>query len=132
MLAPPKRFVARVLRRAVFDAASIDEAHLERAYALAQDLAVRRAFAGVYASAIEAFAGTRALRAHFGRYTGPVFCAWGRHDRYIPLSSLRAVRRVYPNASTLVLNRSGHLPMLEEPLRLGAALNSFLDPSRSA
>ena len=125
-LAPPKRFVARMLHRAVAVPASIDEAHLERAYELAQDLAVRRAFAGVYASAIEAFAGTRALRAHFARYTGPVFCAWGRHDRYIPLSSLRDVRRVYPHATTLVLDRSGHLPTIEEPHRLAAALRGFL------
>ncbi|HEX3463469.1 MAG TPA: alpha/beta fold hydrolase [Candidatus Elarobacter sp.] len=126
LLPPPKRFVARMLHRAVADPSSIDEAHLERAYELAQDLAVRRAFAGVYASAIEAFAGTKILRAHFARYTGPVFCAWGRHDRYIPISSLRAVRRVYPDASTLILERSGHLPTIEEPSPLATALNAFL------
>ena len=131
MISPPKRFVARMLHRAVKDPSSIDEAHLERAYELAQDLAVRRAFAGVYASAIEAFAGTRSLRAHFARYTGPVFCAWGRHDRYIPISSLREVRRVYPKATTLVLEHSGHLPTIEEPQRLGAALKAFLRSFRS-
>jgi pimeloyl-ACP methyl ester carboxylesterase len=55
-----------------------------------------------------------------------VFCAWGKHDRYIPLTALRAVQRVYPQATTLILERSGHLPMIEEPEELGAALRAFL------
>lgn len=128
---PPRGLVVRMLHRAVAEPSAIDEAHVERAYELAQDLAVRRAFAGVYANALEAFAGTRSLREHFARYTGPVFCAWGRHDRYIPLSSLNDVRRVYPHAETLILDHSGHLPTLEEPETLGAALRSFLEGSCS-
>ena len=132
IISPPKRFVARMLHRAVLDPSSIDEAHLERAYELAQDLAVRRAFAGVYASAIEAFAGTHSLRAHFARYTGPVFCAWGKHDRYIPVSSLREVCRVYPHATTLVLQNSGHLPMIEDARAVGEALREFMVSSKSS
>jgi pimeloyl-ACP methyl ester carboxylesterase len=129
---PPRGLVQRMLHRAVANPSSIDDAHAERAYELAQDLAVRRAFAGVYANALEAFAGSRTLRAHFARYTGPVFCAWGRHDRYIPLSSLRDVRRTYPHVTTLILDHSGHLPTLEEPEKLGAALQAFLQDARSA
>jgi pimeloyl-ACP methyl ester carboxylesterase len=124
-LRPSKRFIARTLRRAVADPAAIDPDHLERAYELAQDLALRRAFAAVYAGAVEAFTTSRALHAGFARYTGPVLCAWGKHDRYIPITALREVLRVYPQATTLVLDRSGHLPMIEQPEQLAAALREF-------
>ncbi|HEX3550524.1 MAG TPA: alpha/beta hydrolase [Candidatus Elarobacter sp.] len=124
--APSRRFVRRIVERAVHDPASIDEAHVERAYALAQELAMRRAFTGVYAAAADLFTGRDAVHARFARYAGPVLCAWGRHDRYIRIDALRAVRRVYPRAETLVLERSAHLPMVEEPFVLGAALDTFL------
>jgi pimeloyl-ACP methyl ester carboxylesterase len=125
-LRPSKRFVERILHGAVADPAALDPAHLERAYAIAQDLAVRRAFAGVYASAAETLLSTQALHAHFARYTGPVLCAWGAHDRYIPIASLRDVVAVYPHATTLVLDRSAHLPMIEQPEELGAGLRRLL------
>jgi abhydrolase domain-containing protein 6 len=125
-LRPSKRFVERILHRAVADPASIDAAHVERAYELAQELAVRRAFAGVYAGALETFMGTRAVVHTFGRYAGPVLCGWGEHDSYIPITSLRDVLHVYPQAVVLRLRRSGHIPMIEEPERLSAELRSFL------
>ncbi len=80
----------------------------------------------MYSGAVEAFARARELHAGFARYAGPVFCAWGAHDRYIPLAALRDVVRAYPHAQTLVLQRSGHLPMVEEPEELGEALRLFL------
>ncbi|HEY0615117.1 MAG TPA: alpha/beta fold hydrolase [Candidatus Elarobacter sp.] len=124
-LAPSDRLVRRVLEHAVHDPSALDPAHVERAYALAQDAAVRRAFAGIYAAALETFTSTRRSRRRFARYTGPVLCAWGRHDRYIPPTTLDAVRSAYAGVSTLVLERSGHLPMLEEPESLAAPLRNF-------
>ena len=55
-----------------------------------------------------------------------MLCAWGAHDRYINVAALRDVVRVYPHARTLVLDKSGHLPMVEEPQALGASLREFL------
>ncbi len=123
---PSRAFVTRTLRRSVVDPAALEPAVLERAFALSQDLALRQAFAGVYSGAIQAFAQARTLHAGFARYAGPVFCAWGAHDRFIPVAALREVRRVYPHAQTLVLGHSGHLSMVEEPEPLGAALRAFL------
>jgi pimeloyl-ACP methyl ester carboxylesterase len=124
-LRPSKRFIARTLHRAVANPTSLGADHLERAYELAQDLALRKAFAGVYAGALEAFTDARALHEGFARYRGPVLCAWGRHDRYIPIAAMREVMRVYPQATTLVLDRSGHLPMVEEPERVATALREM-------
>ncbi len=123
---PSRGFVRRMVERAVFDRAAIDASVLDRAYALAGDDGVRRAFAGVYAASTDLFTGRRALHARFARYTGPVLCAWGRHDRYIPVRALAAVRRVYPQATVLVLERSAHLPAVEEPRALASALDAFL------
>lgn len=122
---PSRRFVVRILLRSVFDPNALDPADVERAYELSQDPALRKAFAGVYAGAIHAFARARDVHAGFARYTGPVFCAWGAHDRYIGLAGLRDVVRIYPHAKTLVLNKSGHLPMIEEPQTLGTAMREF-------
>ncbi len=123
---PSRRFVQRALMRAVADPATLDPAHLERAFALAQDLAMRTAFGGVYSASVTTFVSRRAMHAGFARYAGPVFCAWGTRDRYIAPGSLRSVLRVYPRATTLLLDRSGHLPMIEQPQELAAALNTFL------
>jgi len=124
---PSRRFVVRMLQRSVLDPAALEPAVIQRAYELSQDPALRRAFAGVYAKAIHAFARARELHAGFARYPGPVFCAWGAHDRYIGPAALRNVVRVYPQAKTLILNNSGHLPMIEEPQELGAAMRDFLN-----
>ena len=121
-----RRFIERILRGGVLDPTALEPADLQRAYELSQDPALRKAFAGVYAGAIHAYAHARELHAAFARYTGPVFCAWGVHDRYIGVAALRDVVRTYPHATTLVLHKSGHLPMIEEPHALGAALRDFL------
>jgi pimeloyl-ACP methyl ester carboxylesterase len=123
---PSRRLIARTLAQSVADPASLDPALVERTYALAQELGLRRAFAGVYAGALRTFAFPRTVRAGFARYRGPVFCAWGTHDRFIPVAGLHTVLAVYPHARTLVLARSGHLPMIEEPAPLAAALREFL------
>jgi pimeloyl-ACP methyl ester carboxylesterase len=124
---PSKRFVTRILLRSVADPSALEAAVVERAYELSQEPALRKAFAGVYAAAIRAFAHARELHAGFARYAGPVLCAWGEHDRYIGVAAMRDVVRVYPRATTLVLGGSGHLPMIEQPVELGAALRTFLE-----
>jgi pimeloyl-ACP methyl ester carboxylesterase len=123
---PSRAFVTRTLRRAVYDPAALDAPTLERAYVLSQDVGVREAFASVYAGAIQAFARRAELHGGFARYAGPVFCAWGRHDRFIGVGALDDVRRVYPHLQSVILERSGHLAMVEEPGLLGAALRRFL------
>jgi pimeloyl-ACP methyl ester carboxylesterase len=123
---PPRLLVTRTLRRAVLDPSVLEPEFVERALALAEDPGVRAAFAGVYAAALRGFIDAKELRARFARYTGPVFCAWGAHDRYLCVSGLDVVRHVYPHLESLVLERSGHLAMVEEPERLAATLRVFL------
>ena len=129
---PPSRsFVRRTLERSVADPSALDPALVEQAYELSQQLSLRKAFAGVYVSALRTFTRRPALQAGFARYHGPVFCAWGAHDRFTSPATLRDVERIYPQAQTLLLARSAHLPMIEEPGALASALRSFLDPLRA-
>jgi pimeloyl-ACP methyl ester carboxylesterase len=128
---PSRRFVQRTLEASVADPAALDPAVVDRAYELAQDPALRKAFAGVYWSALDTFVRRPALHAGFARYHGPVFCAWGAHDRFTSPRTLRDVVRIYPQARTLLLENSGHLPMIEEPGALGEALRRFLEPLRA-
>jgi pimeloyl-ACP methyl ester carboxylesterase len=67
-----------------------------------------------------------ALHRAFARYTGPVFIAWGRHDRYVAFRGVQNARRVYPQAVVEIFEDSGHVVMLDEPERLGTALRTFL------
>ncbi|HZO92811.1 MAG TPA: alpha/beta fold hydrolase [Candidatus Baltobacteraceae bacterium] len=125
-LAPSRRLVLAALRRSVVDPRALDEATVERGLALAAQRPVRRAFAGVYADALRTFARQRATRHELARYHGPVLCAWGARDRFIPARAMSAVVSVYPHARTLLLPASAHLPMLEEPESLAAVLRAFL------
>jgi len=123
---PSRRLVERVLARSVVDPRSLDAGDVERAVAQTADPAMRRAFGAVYAAGLPAFVAGRGLRAELARYDGPVLCAWGARDRFIPARGLRAVAATYPHARTLMLARSAHLPMIEQPDELAAALRPFL------
>jgi pimeloyl-ACP methyl ester carboxylesterase len=123
---PPRRLVRYTLERSVADRSALDPAIEDRAYQLLQDAALRRALAGIYGNAFGALARRSVLHAGFARYHGPVLCAWGARDRFTPPRGLRDVVRVYPHAQTLVLSKSAHQPMIEEPVTLGAAVRAFL------
>jgi len=117
-------FVRWTLRRSVVRREAIDDATVEHAFARTRDPGVRRAFARVYRAAAQL--DMPALHRRFARYTGPAFVAWGRHDRYVSLAGLANARRIYPQAVSEVFEHSAHVVMLDEPERLGAAMNEFL------
>ncbi|GAC1536355.1 MAG: alpha/beta hydrolase [Candidatus Velthaea sp.] len=123
---PSRKFVKRMLVQSVVDASSIDDRTFERAYVLAGEASVRRAFAGVYTGAMQDFRDARRVHARFRTYTGPVLLVWGRNDRFIPISALPQAQAVYPQATVLICERSGHLPMVEEAATVALAVNAFV------
>lgn len=125
MQRPSRAFVRRTMAQSVLAATSIDDAVYARAADLAQEPEIRRAFAGVYMGAMQDFAHAKPLHARLATFRGPVLIVWGKHDRYIPIKALEPTRAVYPQASVLMCERSGHLPMVEEPALLAAALRTF-------
>ena len=56
----------------------------------------------------------------------PTLLVWGRNDRLVALSGSRRVMRAVPHARLAVLDRCGHLPMLEQPEQFNRAVADFL------
>ncbi len=63
---------------------------------------------------------------HLGRIACPTFVAHGREDP-IPLGSSEALVTAVPGARLTVLERCGHVPYVEQPDALFAAVLPFLD-----
>ncbi len=56
----------------------------------------------------------------------PTLIVWGREDRLVPLEAAYAYRRRIPHASLEILDRTGHLAMLERPQEFNGLLDKFL------
>ena len=61
--------------------------------------------------------------------TVPVLAIWGEADRIIPAEHGRAYAKAIPGARFLLLPEAGHLPQLETPDRLLAAVLDFAEPA---
>jgi pimeloyl-ACP methyl ester carboxylesterase len=122
----PEALLMRTLRAAVYDPQCIDRDVAARARALARDRTLVRAGAAVVAGLRGTFLRMRRAHARWSQYGGPVLIAFGHHDRFLPpAASVAAARRVYPHAHVLWCERSAHLPMVEEPALVGAALRAL-------
>ena len=60
------------------------------------------------------------------RVTQPALIVWGREDRLVPLKRSERLLRRMPHARLQVLERCGHLPMLEQPSAFNRAVEGFL------
>src|SRR5579863_6504 len=59
--------------------------------------------------------------------TVPVLVVWGEADRMIPVEHGRAYAKAIPGARFLLIAEAGHLPQLETPDRLLAAVRDFAE-----
>ena len=125
---PTRGFVRSQLERSVYNPRSLDEADIAKAYELADDPLMRRAFARVYSDALSQFLDLPALHARLGRYKGETSLIWGRNDQYIPVRALAQARKVYPHADVTVIDRCGHCPPIEYPGLVAERLASFDSP----
>jgi pimeloyl-ACP methyl ester carboxylesterase len=65
------------------------------------------------------------LRRRLARVTTPTLLCWGAHDRLAPLVCAEAWRKEIPGAQLRVFEGSGHVPHLEEPDAVAAAVVEF-------
>ena len=121
-LRPSRGFVRRTLDQSVYDPASVPAYMYEEVYARFQDRSVTRAFARIYAGAMQELLHMRALHARLAAWIGPTAILWGREDRFVPLRGLTLATRVFPQADVLILNHCGHCPNLEMPEAVAAHL----------
>jgi pimeloyl-ACP methyl ester carboxylesterase len=66
------------------------------------------------------------------RVTQPVLVVWGRQDRLVPLRRSQSLLRRIPHARLQVLERCGHLPMLEQPGAFDGVVTEFLRAALAA
>jgi len=67
-----------------------------------------------------------AARQPLRHLTQPTLLVWGRDDRLVAVSGSRRLLREVPHARLAVLDRCGHLPMLEQPRQFNHAVSDFL------
>lgn len=65
------------------------------------------------------------LRRRLARVATPTLLCWGAHDRLAPLVCAEAWRKEIPGAALRVFEESGHVPHLEEPDAVAAAVIEF-------
>jgi pimeloyl-ACP methyl ester carboxylesterase len=59
--------------------------------------------------------------------TPPALFIWGDRDRLVPASFARHVSNALPEAASIVMEDSGHVPQFEHPELTAALLRGFLD-----
>ena len=67
------------------------------------------------------------IRDRLEEITDPTLIVWGRNDRVVPVPAAYAYqRRIGANAELHVFDKTGHVPMLERPVRFNRLLEEFL------
>jgi pimeloyl-ACP methyl ester carboxylesterase len=60
----------------------------------------------------------------------PTLLVWGERDPLVPAELAEEWRRAIPHARVVLLPRTGHVPMVEQPRAFASALEEFLDDPR--
>lgn len=74
----------------------------------------------------------RDMTPHLGEIRVPTLIVWGAHDRVLPPAFAHAFQRGIPGSRLAMLERAGHVPMMERPGEVNEAIASFLSGMRSA
>jgi pimeloyl-ACP methyl ester carboxylesterase len=60
----------------------------------------------------------------------PTMVVWGLSDQIVPVEGALGYHRLIPHSRLEIFERTGHLPMLERPLRFNPLLEEFIESSR--
>ena len=112
------------LERTVYDRTRAE--HLERRRILAERLAHEDYPSFARAVTRSLLGAIAAGRQPIHEIRQPVLLVWGRNDRLVALSASRRLTRAVPQARLAVLERCGHLPMLEHPEQFNHLVTDFL------
>jgi pimeloyl-ACP methyl ester carboxylesterase len=119
----PEVLIRFGLRASFHDPAKVDDAMVERYYAMAMREGSRAAtlirFGNLRAESAQAEPDLSALRQ-------PVLVLWGEHDRLIPVAVGQRLTAALPDATLVVYADAGHLPMEEVPDRSAGDVRAFL------
>jgi pimeloyl-ACP methyl ester carboxylesterase len=60
----------------------------------------------------------------------PTLVVWGLNDQIVPVEAALGYHRLIPRSRLEIFERTGHLPMLERPLRFNPLVEEFIESSR--
>jgi 3-oxoadipate enol-lactonase len=75
---------------------------------------------------LQAMAARENTEAVLAKTRVPVLLLAGEHDQIIPLAKSQSLAAAVPGTTLAVIEKAGHMPMLEEPERTTAAIGEFL------
>lgn len=118
------------LERCVYDPTRAE--HIERRRILAERIA-HEDYPSFARAVLRALLGAIAAgRQPLHLITQPTLLVWGRNDRLVALSGSRRVTQAVPHARLAVLERCGHIPMLEQPEQFNRLVADFLCRAEAA
>jgi pimeloyl-ACP methyl ester carboxylesterase len=118
------------LERCVYDRNRAE--HLARRRILAERIA-HEDYPGFARAVLRSLLGAIAAgRQPLHRIAQPTLLVWGRNDRLVALSGSRRLTRAVPHARLAVLERCGHIPMLEQPEQFNRLVADFLRSAEAA
>jgi pimeloyl-ACP methyl ester carboxylesterase len=79
-----------------------------------------------FLAALEALA-SYDFRDRLPEVTAPTLVVWGREDNLVPVRDADEFERLIPSARKVILEDTGHVPMLERPQTFNDLLVEFLD-----
>lgn len=57
----------------------------------------------------------------------PTLIIWGEHDMLVPVEDANEFERLIPQSRTVILQDTGHVPMLERPLKFNELLEELIE-----
>jgi pimeloyl-ACP methyl ester carboxylesterase len=81
---------------------------------------------GLVASLVQGPCTDAALTRQVQTISAPTLLSWGRLDGIVPLAHGETLRATLPNSQLKILERCGHLPMVEKPETFHRLLYDFL------
>jgi pimeloyl-ACP methyl ester carboxylesterase len=121
----PKPLVEQGLRSAYHNSPVVDQQLIDRYY----ELALREGTRAAILQRASRFRGDAAPPPDLSRLTMPTLIMWGANDALIPVSLVPRFESALPNASSVVYDDLGHVPMEEDPQRTAADVRAFLERS---
>ena len=128
---PSRASVKKVVDLAFVDATGIPSEFIDLAFEMASLTGAQRALlsalraTGSFSNGIQKHLVAR-FREVLPKIQAPTLVVWGRQDRVFPVRQAERAVTQFPEARLFVMDRAGHLPMLELPEVFNQAVLEFL------
>ena len=66
------------------------------------------------------------FRDRLPQISDPTLIIWGRNDMIVPVSGAYEYEQLIPDTRRVILENTGHVPMLERPARFNQLVEEFL------